>query len=85
MTDTGWDWFAPKMNDAGGPKTDHWQACFGSDAGQMVLADLERNILKTALGPDHDTARLWMREGQRALVLQIRRLATGMTFQEGTE
>lgn len=75
MSDNGWDWFAAENETLAENGTDHWQACFDSDAGAKVLADLERHFLHTALGPDASTAAIWMREGKRALVLQIKRLA----------
>ncbi|MBX2831283.1 MAG: hypothetical protein KTR23_08910 [Rhodospirillales bacterium] len=73
---SGWDWFDPTPDIADDGTIDHWQACFADAAGQRVLTDLERQILHTALGPDANSQAIWMREGQRALVLQIRRLAT---------
>ena len=76
---TGWDWFDPdtaaKENDAG----THWQTCFASDAGQQVLRDLETQFVRSSLGPDAGQAALWMREGQRGLVLQMIRLASRET------
>lgn len=76
----GWDWFDPQdgqVPDTGTDRgKDHWQACFASHVGQMVLGDLERHFLQTALGPDAGSNAIWMREGQRALVLHIKRLAT---------
>jgi len=80
---SGWDWFEPTSDFADDGKRDHWQACFASAAGQQVLADLERQILHTALGPDTNNQAIWMREGQRALVLQIRRLSTENSDVEG--
>ncbi|MCK2166424.1 hypothetical protein [Thalassospira xiamenensis] len=75
----GWDWFEEV---AAADETDeadrvHWQQCFGTHAGQKVLAELERSIIKTALGPQSPDRAIWMREGQRALVLQMTRLARG--------
>ncbi|CAM3461498.1 MAG: hypothetical protein CMO07_02140 [Thalassospira sp.] len=75
MVDTGWDWFEAENEALTEDGTDHWQACFDSDAGAKVLADLERHFLQTALGPDASDKAIWMREGKRALVLQIKRLA----------
>ncbi|MHC8494445.1 Bbp19 family protein [Thalassospira sp. SM2505] len=75
-TENGWDWFEPQESPNPGAENDHWQACFGSPAGQQVLDDLEAHILHSALGPDVSPGAIWMREGQRALVLLIRRLAT---------
>lgn len=76
---SGWDWFEEV---AAADETDeadrvHWQQCFGTHAGQKVLAELERSILRTALGPQSPDRAIWMREGQRALVLQMTRLARG--------
>lgn len=76
---SGWDWFEGV---AAADETDeadrvHWQQCFGTYAGQKVLAELERSIIKTALGPHSPDWAIWMREGQRALVLQMARLARG--------
>jgi len=76
---SGWDWFEGV---AAADETDeadrvHWQQCFGTYAGQKVLAELERSIIKTALGPHSPDRAIWMREGQRALVLQMARLAMG--------
>ncbi|MBL4840200.1 MAG: hypothetical protein JKY47_05150 [Thalassospira sp.] len=75
----GWDWFEEV---AAADETDeadrvHWQQCFGTSAGQKVLAELERSILRNALGPQSPDRAIWMREGQRALVLQMARLARG--------
>ncbi|MBC05954.1 hypothetical protein [Thalassospira sp.] len=75
MSDNGWDWFEVENESLSEDDTDHWQACFDCDAGTQVLADLERHFLHTALGPEASNAAIWMREGQRALVLQIKRLA----------
>ncbi|MBP3127784.1 hypothetical protein [Thalassospira sp. ER-Se-21-Dark] len=75
MTGNGWDWFEAESESLSESGTDHWQTCFDSDAGAKVLADLEQHFLHTALGPDASTAAIWMREGKRALVLQIKRLA----------
>ena len=74
---SGWDWFEGL---AAADETDeadrvHWQQCFGTHAGQKVLAELERSILRTALGPQSPDRAIWMREGQRSLVLQMTRLA----------
>lgn len=77
MTDSGWDWFDPENTFDEDGKLDHWQACFAGASGAAVLADLERQILHSALGPDATNSAIWMREGQRALVLQMRRLALG--------
>ncbi|WP_175581428.1 Bbp19 family protein [Thalassospira lucentensis] len=74
----GWNWF-----DAAGEEPeairakeiDHWQACFATPAGRQVLRDLERQFIQTSLGPASNNAALWMREGQRGLVLQMMRLA----------
>ena len=74
MVENGWDWFESENETLSENGSDHWQACFDSDAGAKVLADLERHFLHTALGPEASTAAIWMREGQRALVLQIKRL-----------
>ncbi|KZB65947.1 hypothetical protein [Thalassospira sp. MCCC 1A02491] len=71
----GWDWFEPQGDEMTEDGRDHWQSCFASDAGQKVIRELERQILQTALGPDVPASAIWMREGQRALVLQIKRLA----------
>ncbi|OSQ47453.1 hypothetical protein [Thalassospira alkalitolerans] len=71
---TGWDWFEDlAVTDE--TADDHWRHCFASRAGQKVLADLDRSITRTALGPQSTDRAIWMREGQRALVLQIARLA----------
>jgi len=75
MSDNGWDWFEAESKSLSDGSKDHWQACFDSDAGAKVLADLERHFLHSALGPDASDKAIWMREGKRALVLQIRRLA----------
>lgn len=75
MTQSGWDWFDPDGAALTAADSDHWQACFETDAGQAVLADLERHFLQSALGPDASDKAIWMREGKRALVLQIKRLA----------
>ncbi|NIY76958.1 hypothetical protein HED22_14990 [Thalassospira sp. HF15] len=75
MTDNGWDWFEAENESLSDGSADHWQACFDSDAGAKVLADLERHFLHAALGPDASDKAIWMREGKRALVLQIKRLA----------
>ena len=77
MTGNGWDWFEAESDTLSENDTDHWQVCFDGDAGSQVLADLERHFLHTALGPEASEAAIWMREGQRALVLQIKRLAAG--------
>lgn len=74
MDDNGWDWFEAENETLLENGSDHWQACLESEAGAKVLADLERHFLQTALGPDASTAAIWMREGKRALVLQIKRL-----------
>ncbi|MEQ8286051.1 hypothetical protein [Thalassospira sp.] len=74
---SGWDWFDPIPEMPEDADIDHWQACLDTPAGQRVLADLERQILHTSLGPDANSHAIWMREGQRALVLQMRRLASG--------
>ncbi|MCH2277175.1 hypothetical protein [Thalassospira sp.] len=76
---SGWDWFEEM---AAADETDeadrvHWQQCFGTHAGQKVLVELERSILRTALGPQSPDRAILMREGQRALVLQMMRLARG--------
>lgn len=74
----GWNWFDAAGED---PETiapteiDHWQACFATPAGRQVLRDLERQFIQTSLGPASNNAALWMREGQRGLVLQMRRLS----------
>ena len=82
----GWNWFETAGED---PETiapkeiDHWQACFATPAGRQVLRDLERQFIQASLGPASNNAALWMREGQRGLVLQMMRLAqaidTGQT------
>jgi 3-oxoacyl-[acyl-carrier-protein] synthase III len=77
VTDSGWDWFDPNNTPDDDASLDHWQACFADPAGAAVLAELERQILHSSLGPDATNSAIWMREGQRALVLQIRRLASG--------
>ncbi|KJE34382.1 hypothetical protein UF64_14945 [Thalassospira sp. HJ] len=77
MVDIGWDWFEAETEALTKDGTDHWQACFDSDAGAKVLDDLERHFLLSVLGPDASDKAIWMREGQRALVLQIKRLAAG--------
>lgn len=77
MTDNGWDWFETENDTLSENGTDHWQACFNSEAGAKVLADLEQHFLHSALGPDASNSAIWMREGKRALVLQITRLAQG--------
>ena len=79
---SGWDWFegvaaADETDEADEVDRVHWQQCFGTHAGQKVLAELERSIIKTALGPHSPDRAIWMREGQRALVLQMARLARG--------
>ncbi|UKV15613.1 hypothetical protein L6172_04715 [Thalassospiraceae bacterium SW-3-3] len=78
---SGWDWFDGLASAAAAETEEvdrvHWQQCFGTHAGQKVLAELERNILRTALGPHSPDRAIWMREGQRALVLQMARLARG--------
>jgi|GEM_PF-797005 len=78
---SGWDWF-DGLASAADDETEevdrvHWQQCFGTSAGQKVLAELERSILRTALGPQSPDRAIWMREGQRSLVLQMTRLARG--------
>jgi hypothetical protein len=77
MSDNGWDWFEAGNETLSESGSDHWQACFDSDAGAKVLADLARHFLHSALGPDARDKAIWMREGKRALVLQIKRLAQG--------
>jgi len=77
---SGWDWFDGLV--AAADETEevdrvYWQQCFGTSAGQKVLTELERSILRTALGPQSPDRAIWMREGQRALVLQMTRLARG--------
>lgn len=76
---SGWDWFEEVAAAAETDEADrvHWLQCFGTHAGQKVLAELERSIIKTALGPQSPDRAIWMREGQRALVLQMARLARG--------
>jgi hypothetical protein len=81
-TAKGWDWFEPQEGLKPGAGKDHWQACFESPAGQKVLEDLERHFLQSALGPNTAPTAIWMREGQRALVLHIKRLATLKTDAE---
>lgn len=75
----GWDWFEEVVAADETDEADrvHWQQCFGTRAGQKVLAELERSIIKTALGPQSPDRAIWMREGQRSLVLQMTRLARG--------
>lgn len=82
----GWNWFdaADDVTEAITAKEiDHWQACFATDAGRQVLRDLEGQFIRASLGPATGNAALWMREGQRGLVLQMMRLAmpkdTGQT------
>lgn len=82
----GWNWFemAGEEPETIAPKEiDHWQACFATPAGRQVLRDLERQFIQTSLGLTSNNAALWMREGQRGLVLQMMRLAqaidTGQT------
>ncbi|KZB62161.1 hypothetical protein AUP42_04170 [Thalassospira lucentensis] len=76
---SGWDWFDGLAADDETEEVDrvHWRQCFGTSAGQKVLAELERSILRTAFGPQSPDRAIWMREGQRALVLQMARLARG--------
>jgi len=76
---SGWDWFEEVAAADETEEVDrvHWQQCFGTSAGQKVLAELERSILRTALGPQSPDRAIWMREGQRSLVLQMARLARG--------
>ena len=85
----GWNWFetAGEEPETIAPKEiDHWQACFATPAGQQVLRDLERQFIQTSLGPASNNTALWMREGQRGLVLQMRRLAQAIdTGQTGNE
>ncbi|WP_341363457.1 hypothetical protein P8T57_14135 [Thalassospira sp. SN3W] len=86
---SGWDWF-DGLASAADDETEevdrvHWQQCFGTSAGQKVLADLERSILRTALGPQSPDRAIWMREGQRALVLQMARLARGSVDGGGSD
>ncbi|OSQ32270.1 hypothetical protein [Thalassospira sp. MCCC 1A03138] len=76
----GWDWFeglASAADETEEVDRAHWRQCFGTSAGQKVLVELERSIIKTALGPQSPDRAIWMREGQRALVLQMTRLARG--------
>lgn len=77
---SGWDWFEAAGDAPDEPNEvdrDHWLQCFGTHVGQKVLSELERSILRTALGPQSPDRAIWMREGQRALVLQMARLARG--------
>lgn len=39
------------------------------------MAELKAQIVNSALGPEASNAAIWMREGQRALVLHMIRLA----------
>ena len=83
---SGWDWFeGAVVDEADEMDRAHWQQCFGTNAGQKVLADLERSILRTALGPQSPDRAIWMREGQRALVLQMTRLARGSVDGGGSD
>ena len=82
---SGWDWFdglasAVETDEVDEADRVHWQQCFGTSAGQKVLAELERSILRTALGPQSPDRAIWMREGQRSLVLQMARLARGSVY-----
>lgn len=75
MTERGWDWFEPADEMPFRDGIDHWQACFASKAGESVMAELKAQIVNSALGPEASNAAIWMREGQRALVLHMVRLA----------
>ncbi|MDP2697592.1 hypothetical protein [Thalassospira sp.] len=83
---TGWHWFNPQMSDD--PAADDaanvdqmrrkiWQRCLGGADGAVVLGDLRAMTLDRVLGPDAGDRALWMLEGQRALVLQMRQMAQG--------
>jgi hypothetical protein len=57
-----------------------WQRVLGPSAGHdaaVVCADLRAMTLERALGPAASPQAIWMREGQRALVLQMLRRARG--------
>ena len=87
---SGWDWFdglasAVETDEVDEADRVHWQQCFGTSAGQKVLAELERSILRTALGPQSPDRAIWMREGQRSLVLQMARLAMGSVDGGGSD
>ena len=86
---SGWDWF-DGLASAADDETEevdrvHWQQCFGTSAGQKVLVELDRSILRNALGPQSPDRAIWMREGQRALVLQMTRLARGSIDRGGSD
>ncbi|OSQ39790.1 hypothetical protein [Thalassospira mesophila] len=57
-----------------------WQRVLGASAGHdaaVVCAELRAMTLERALGPAASPQAIWMREGQRALVLQMLRRARG--------
>ncbi|MFH1805365.1 MAG: hypothetical protein ABID63_10810 [Pseudomonadota bacterium] len=83
---TGWHWFEAQTPDdtpaddaakADLARRKIWQRCLGGEDGAVILRDLQAMILHRALGPDAGDRALWMLEGQRALVLQMRQMAQG--------
>lgn len=81
MADPGWPWPETHADtDADAPGEDQLAAAcarlFAGTDGRLVLSHLTRATLGTSPGPEVTEARLRHLEGQRALVLSLRQLAT---------